>query len=136
MANLEETTAPVREEKAELDAVLSSRIFTRAPGLAKLLSYLCGKYFDGETDQIKEYTIAVEFFKRESDFDSKESPIVRVEAGRLRAKLKEYYRTEGKNHLIQIVIASGQYAPVFQRQRARGMGTAAEEEGAERSEAT
>ncbi len=105
-------------EKAELQAVLGSELFTRAPGLVKLLSYLCQKYFDGETDQIKEYTIAVDFFKKTPDFDSQESPIVRVEVGRLRAKLKEYYRTEGRDHPIQLTIAPGHYVPDFQRQGA------------------
>ncbi len=105
-----------RQEKAELEAVLASKTFVRAPSIAKLLSYLCGKYFNGEIDQIKEYTIATELFKRTGDFHSKEDPIVRVEANRLRAKLKEYYGSEGKNHPIQIFIPSGQYAPEFHAQ--------------------
>ncbi len=115
MSGTERSPGDFEQEKAELKAILNSKIFTRATSLARLLSYLCGKYFDGQADQIKEYTIAVEFFDREEDFDSKDSPIVRVEAGRLRAKLAEYYRTEGRNHPIRIFIASGQYAPGFQR---------------------
>ena len=42
--------------------LLGSKIFSRASGLARLLRYLCEKYFEGQADQIKEYTIAVEFF--------------------------------------------------------------------------
>jgi hypothetical protein len=119
-----------QQEKVELEAILGSKLFARAPSLAKLLSYICGKYFDGEVDQIKEYTIAVELFKREPDFHSKEDPIVRVEANRLRARLKEYYRTEGKDHPVQIFIPSGQYAPVFQyKQTSRAPGAADEKVG-------
>ncbi len=115
MPELEQLSQEYKEERAELQAVLGSRIFTRASGLARLLSYLCEKYFEGQADQIKEYTVAVEFYEKGDDFDSKDSPIVRVEAGRLRAKLAEYYRTEGRNRPIRIVIASGQYAPNFKR---------------------
>ncbi len=104
----------VGPEKAELEAILSSKLFTRAPSIAKLLSYLCRKYFDGEADQIKEYTIAVELYERSPDFHSKEDPIVRVEATRLRTRLKEYYQSEGKDHPVQITVPLGQYTPSFQ----------------------
>jgi len=118
----------IQQEKGELEAIIGSKLFARAPSLAKLLSYICGKYFDGELDQIKEYTIAVELFRREPDFHSKEDPIVRVEANRLRARLKEYYRTEGRDHPVQIFIPSGQYAPVFHyRQISRVAGKAEKE---------
>ena len=129
MPELEQPCQNHEQERAELKAVLGSKIFARAPGLGKLLSYLCGKYFDGQADQIKEYTIAVEFFDKGEDFDSKDSPIVRVEAGRLRAKLTEYYRTEGRNHPIRISIASGQYAPGFQHDQAMEIPSGAIDEG-------
>jgi hypothetical protein len=117
MENPESPTGDEEAERAELREVLSSKIFTRARSLGKLLSYLCDKYFAGEADQIKEYTIAVEFFQKMADFNSQENPIVRVEASRLRVKLKEYYRTEGTDHPIQISVASGHYVPVFQHRR-------------------
>ena len=127
MSRSERTPQDAEQEKAEFQVILASRPFARAPSLARLLSYICCKYFDGDVDQIKEYTIAVELFKREPDFHSKEDPIVRVEANRLRARLKEYYRTEGKDHPVQVFIPSGQYAPVFHhRQTSRAAGTAEE----------
>ncbi len=107
----------LEQEKAEIRAILASKLFVRAPSQAKLFSYICQKYFEGEVDQIKEYTIAVELFKREEDFQSKEDPIVRVEANRLRARLKDYYRTEGKERPIRVFIPSGQYAPIFEHRR-------------------
>ena len=78
-----------------------------------LLDYICRKYFDGRTDQIKEYTIAVEHFGRSEHFQSKLDPIVRVDANRLRQRLRRYYRNEGKAHAVYISIPAGQYAPVF-----------------------
>jgi len=69
----------MEDEKAELEAVLASSLFVRTPSLANLLSYLCQRYFQGESDQLKEYTIGVEAFGRAPDFDKKEDSIVRVE---------------------------------------------------------
>jgi len=100
-------------EKRELDAVLKSRSFARSHSLVRLLDYICQKYFEGRVDQIKEYTIAVEHFGRPEEFHSKNDPIVRVDANRLRRRLRRYYRTEGKDHPVYISIPSGQYAPVF-----------------------
>lgn len=94
-------------------AVLDSGIFHRAPSLAQLLNYICEKYFEGEANQIKEYNIAVEALHRSSEFDQKKDSIVRVEAHRLRKRLKEYYEGAGADHPIRIEIPSGQYAPRF-----------------------
>ncbi len=120
MRALERLPDDLKLEKDEVTVTLASKLFVRAPSQAKLLSYICQKYFEGEVDQIKEYTIAVELFKRGEDFQSKEDPIVRVEANRLRARLKDYYRTEGKDRPVQIFIPSGQYAPVFQHKLTAG----------------
>jgi hypothetical protein len=96
--------------------VLSSEAFQRAPTLAHLLAYISEKYFQGETDRIKEYNIAVEALGRPPDFDQKRDSIVRVEAHRLRKRLREYYDNEGRSHPIRIELPSGAYVPVFVRQ--------------------
>jgi hypothetical protein len=105
----------MQEERAELDAVFASGIFDRAPGLAQLLNYVCGKYFDGQSEQIKEYNIAVEAMGRPADFDQKRDSIVRVEAHRLRKRLSEFYEAEGATHPLQIVLPAGRYIPQFVR---------------------
>jgi len=107
------STVGLREEKAELEAVFASGIFSRAPGLAHMLRYVCTKYFEGQSDQVKEYNIAVEALGRPADFDQKRDSIVRVEAHRLRRRLNEYYEGEGASHRIRIVLPSGQYVPQF-----------------------
>ena len=106
-------TADFRQERHELDAILASGIFNRAPNLAQLLTYVCAKYFEGTAEQIKEYNIAVEALGRPADFDQKRDSIVRVEAHRLRKRLREYYEADGADHAIRIDIPSGQYAPRF-----------------------
>jgi len=99
--------------KAELDAVIASGIFAKAPSLALLLEYVCNKYLEGQAEQIKEYNIAVEALGRPSSFDPRQDSIVRVEAFRLRKRLKQYYETEGVDHPWRILIPPGQYVPQF-----------------------
>jgi len=106
-------TADFRQQKHELEAILSSGIFNRAPNLELLLKYVCAKYFEGTGDQIKEYNIAVEALGRPADFDQKRDSIVRVEAHRLRKRLRDYYDTDGAEHALRIDIPPGQYAPRF-----------------------
>ena len=72
--------------------------FAKAPSLALLLDYVCTKYFEGRTDQIKEYNVAVEALGRPASFDPRQDSIVRVEAFRLRKRLKQYYENEGSEH--------------------------------------
>src|ERR1035437_8253009 len=100
-------------QRAELEAVLQSKSFTRAPRLAHLLSYLCERLFAGDECRIKEYSIGVEVFLRGSSFDQDADSIVRVEANPLRKRLTEYYAGEGASHRLQITIPVGQYVPVF-----------------------
>ncbi|MFL6442624.1 MAG: malectin domain-containing carbohydrate-binding protein [Candidatus Sulfotelmatobacter sp.] len=102
-------------ERAELQTVLQAPIFVRSPALSHLLSYLCEKTFAGETDQIKEYTIALDVFERRDSFDQDTDSIVRVEANRLRKRLSEYYAHEGASDLIRITIPVGQYVPSFEK---------------------
>lgn len=106
-------TAQFQGERAELDAVLCSGIFSRAPHLVRFLTYICEQYFEGRSDQIKEYTIGVEALGRGPDFDPKKDSIVRVEAHRLRRRLSEYYGAAGSGHAIRITIPNGQYVPQF-----------------------
>ena len=75
-------------QRAELEAVLRSELFSRAPTLAHLLSYLCEKTFAGESGQIKEYSIAVDVFGRRDSFDQDVDSIVRVQANRLRKRMR------------------------------------------------
>src|SRR5262252_11061143 len=105
--------ANTETERAELQVVLASRLFVRSPTLAHLLSYLCEKKFAGESDQIKEYSVALDVFGRRDSFDQDTDSIVRVQANRLRKRLAEYYSGEGSSHRLHITIPVGQYVPAF-----------------------
>ena len=117
-------TIELAEQRAELERVLESPSFVRAPTLAHLLSYLCEKYFAGESSQIKEYSIGVEVFRRGESFDQDADSIVRVQANRLRKRLVEYYSGEGSASGLQISIPVGQYVPRFERSPAPPAGGA------------
>jgi Malectin domain len=100
-------------ERAELETVLASGVFSRSPNLAKMLRYIGLKYLEGQQGSIKEYNIGVEALERPPDFDPKRDSIVRVEAVRLRQKLKQYYETEGADHAVVISLQVGHYFPRF-----------------------
>lgn len=112
------STGEFEQERSELETILKSGIFNRAPNLALLLNYVCSKYFEHVSEQIKEYNIAVEALGRPVEFDPRADSIVRVEAHRLRKRLKQYYESEGAGHRVQIEIPAGQYAPRFLFQNA------------------
>ncbi len=103
------------EERRELEAVAA--ILGNASRLQRLVLYLGAKYFQGESDQLHEYEIATDLFGRSREtFDPAEDAVVRVEAHRLRKRLKEFYEGPGKDHEIQLCIPAGSYVPVFLHQ--------------------
>lgn len=108
------TELPLRErEQAEVQAVLAG--MTRSPLMARLFSYICQKHFDGTSERLTEVKIAVDVFGRTASFDRNQDAIARVEAHRLRKKLKQYYEAEGKKHPIHIELPPGSYVPVFRQ---------------------
>jgi hypothetical protein len=102
-----------QKERNELEALLRSGIFAKAPRQATLLQYICHEYFEGRSEQIKEYNLATEVLGKAADFDQNRDAIVRVEFHRLRHKLKDYYEAEGAGHALRIVIDPGHYVPRF-----------------------
>ena len=100
-------------ERQELERVLASGIFDRAPSLAQVLAYVCEKYFEGTGQELKEYNIAIDALGRSTDFDQKKDAIVRVQMLRLRDRLADYYAKDGASHSIIIEIPQGHYVPRF-----------------------
>lgn len=102
------------EIRAHLERILASGLFQRAQKQSAFLRYIVERALDGEASGLKEYEIGTAVYRRPDDYDPKEDPIVRVEASRLRARLREYYETEGKLDEIRIDVPKGSYTPVFQ----------------------
>ncbi len=104
-----------QEVRRQLKALLSSQSFTSAPRLSAFLRYVVERALDGTADGVKEYSIGVEVFDRSDAFDPRTDTIVRVQAGRLRKKLAEYYATDGDENSIVIEVPTGGYVPSFRR---------------------
>ena len=109
---------PEPDIRAELDRILASRGFATAGRISKLLRYVVDKTLAGETDQLKEYAVGIEVFERDDKYDPRLDSIVRVEAGRLRTKLDEYYNGEGAASPIRINLNKGGYSAQFTRPEA------------------
>ena len=105
------TPETVREQ---LQQILGSRPFLTATRARRFLTYIVEQTLAGQTDSIKELVLGIEVCDRPSDFDPKIDTIVRVEAGKLRKRLEEYYADEGVAAPLRIEIPKGGYVPQFQ----------------------
>ena len=103
--------------RAQVEKILSNRAFSRSGRLTRFLKFAVEETLAGRSEQLKEQSIGLEVFDRKTDYDPRIDPIVRVEARRLRAKLKAYYTSPGRRDDIVIAFPKGTYVPVF---RCRG----------------
>lgn len=103
-----------KERKLEqLERILSGRTFHGSESLRAFLRFVVSRSVEGQEGQLKEYVIATEVFGRGGDFDPRLDSVVRVQAGRLRTKLHDYYKAEGHADEIVIDLPKGHYTPVF-----------------------
>src|ERR1041385_219731 len=101
--------------RQQLDRVLASTTFQQVERLKRFIGFIVTEAAAGRGDELKEYVVGVEVFGKESSFDPRMDPIVRVQARRLRARLTRYYREEGRGDEILIELPKGGYAPLFQQ---------------------
>jgi Tol biopolymer transport system component len=108
--------AGIRDEdvRAQLKRILNSRTFTHSERLRRFLRYGVEQAIAGRPESLREYVIGLEVFDRRNDYNPANDPIVRVEARRLRSKLKDYYQSEGQQDPLIIDVPKGSYLPVFQ----------------------
>ena len=99
--------------RAQLDRILASPTFEQADRASVFLRFVVTASLEGRAGEIKESVIAVEALGRTTSFDPKSDPIVRVEAGRLRNRLKAYYDSEGLQDSVLIALPKGGYTPEF-----------------------
>src|SRR5215472_8731071 len=99
--------------RAHLSDLLASEVFSKADRISRFLRYAVEESLGGRASRISKYSIGVEVYDRPATFDARLDSIVRVEAGRLRAKLREFYETSGRNSSIRIEFPKGGYTPVF-----------------------
>jgi TolB-like protein/Flp pilus assembly protein TadD len=106
--------------RQELDRILGSATFRQVDRLKRFLKFIVTEALDGRGDQLKEYVIGVQVFDKDSSFDPRADPIVRVQARRLRSRLVRYYREEGGTDAIVIELPKGGYAPVLKSRDTSG----------------
>src|ERR1051326_4010325 len=86
----------------ELEKILASEAFTRSERLRSFLKFTVERSASGRQDQLKEYVIGLEVYRKGASFDPRSDSTVRVEASRLRNKLREYYADEGREDPVRI----------------------------------
>ncbi len=119
---------------AQVERVAASHALRESESLRKLLNYLTHHALDHPGEPVKEYQIATEVLGRQSDFDPQLNSMVRVQAGRLRTKLTEYYSDEGSDDPIFVDFPKGTYALHFrERKPAAGKSPSADEQGTKSS---
>jgi len=98
---------------SQIEKLVGSQVLHGSESLCKLLRYLAKHALDHPGAPIKEYQIATEVFGRSDDFDPQLDSMVRVQAGRLRGKLAEYYSVNGVGDSVVVDLPRGTYVIAF-----------------------
>lgn len=98
----------------EIDRLINSHSLRSSESLCKLLQYLAKQALDHTSEPPKEYQIATEVYGRRADFDPQSDSTIRVQAGRLRQKLAEYYVGEGAADPVIVRLPKGSYHLSFE----------------------
>lgn len=108
-------TAPMREVvQQELDAILTSPAFHGAERCKQFLAYVVHHQMDGRPELLKERTIGTEVFQRPAGYATGEDPVVRVQAGKVRHRLEQFYQSRTDKPKVRIELPLGSYSPLFQ----------------------
>jgi hypothetical protein len=94
--------------RLQLERILQSESFRGSESIRHLLTFLANKFLSGDADQLKEYSIGIDALGKPSSYDPRFDSTVRVQIGRLRQKLAEYYGVEGATDTFLLEIPKGQ----------------------------
>ena len=112
------------EIRTQLAKLLTSRTFAHAERMRRFLTFVVEHHLSSPEAPLKEITIGIEIYASGADFDPRINAVVRVDATRLRAKLREYYGSEGMADPLIIDLPKGGYRPVFLDPKQSGVITA------------
>jgi TolB-like protein/Tfp pilus assembly protein PilF len=128
---MESTDTPSSEDiRVELQRVLASAPFTNSNRSQRFLRYVVQSSLNNPDEFLKEFAIAVDVFERNVSYDPSIDATVRVEAGRLRSRLRDYYADQGRNDPVVIDIPKGGYRATFTERSAGASGAVAQMESA------
>jgi hypothetical protein len=99
---------------AQVERILHSETLRGSEVLRHLLRFLADKTLSGEADGLKEYTVAIDALQKPPTYDPKHDSTVRIQVSRLRQKLGEYYRTEGKDEPVIVDLPKGRFRLTFE----------------------
>ena len=102
------------EIETQVNNILESKDFQASSKLSEFLRFVVQETINGNSGQLKGYTIATKVLGRGNEFDQSKDPIVRILASRLRRALEYYYHTNGKSDTVYINIPIGSYIPKFE----------------------
>ena len=105
------------EIRSELERIVSSKVFARSERMKRFLTFAVEQSLSSNGTPVKEYTIALAVYDKPHSFDPRIDPIVRVEASRLRAKLREYYEDEGRNNPVTISMRKKGYSALYKKRK-------------------
>ena len=95
--------------QSQVERILHSDELRTSEVLRRLLKFLADKSLAGEADQLKEYAVAIDGLGKDPSYDPRHNSAVRIQVGRLRQKLAEYYRTEGIHDEFVIDLPKGRF---------------------------
>jgi len=104
----------------QLNRILSSTAFSGSERHRRFLRFVVEQALKGETDKLNEFVLGFEVFDKNANFDPRIDSIVRVEARRLRERLKKYYQDEGAHDPLTITIRPRSFVPEFEEPAAAG----------------
>src|SRR5438105_9914268 len=105
---VQEDVAAARVE-SQVERILNSAALRNAEVLRRLLKFLAEKSLAGEADQLKEYSVGIDALGKPESYDPRQDSVVRIQIGRLRHKLSDYYLTEGKDDPIILDLPKGHF---------------------------
>jgi len=99
--------------RAALEKILASPGFANAERISRFLRYTVEETLNGQTDKLKESLLGIDVFGRKPSYDPRVDAVVRTEAVKLRARLRDYYESEGREDQVVIDLPKGGYIPAF-----------------------
>jgi hypothetical protein len=116
-------TPSTEHRSAQVRKILESRTLHHADALKRLLDYLARQALDHQDVDLKEYTVGLEAFGKPADYNPQLDSSVRVQAGKLRQKLDEYYRTDGAADDLVVSLPKGHFKLEFHARPPAAAGT-------------
>ena len=99
--------------RRQLERILASATFAGSERHRAFLRFVVEQALGGDTDKLNEFVLGFEVFNKNESFDPRIDSIVRVEARRLRERLKKYYQEEGSADPIVITLRPRSFVPEF-----------------------